>query len=107
MFNNFRNMIIKSCKDHLGKESATRISGYILTIMICIIVLISCIIDLINGYSAFINNMTYELSMQTIAIFGMLLTQQSILFNLKRKSEETNFPTLENNKNNKNCDNVG
>lgn len=90
-FYNFSKKITESCNDHLGKPSATRIAGYMITIMIIIVSLILMSIEIIATYKCFITDgQTYTISVQAITVLGMLITQQSILFNIKKKGEKDN-----------------
>jgi hypothetical protein len=91
-FYNFSKKITSSCNDHSGKPSATRIAGYMITIMIVVVTLILMCIEVLAAYKAFItDNVTYSISVQSITVLGMLITQQSILFNLKKRSENNNL----------------
>lgn len=95
-FKSIKKKIGESCYDHLGKASATRISGYLTTAMIIIVVVIMMCIEVFNAFKAYNDpSITYSISVQSITVLGMLLSQQLILFNLKKKGEETSFPTLE------------
>lgn len=96
-FNWFFIKIKESMVDHLGKSSATRINGYILTALLCMAVLVSLGIEIASAISAYKSTtiVTYSISGQLIALIGLLMGQQALLFQLKRKSEETPFPTLE------------
>ena len=96
-FNWFFVKIKESMVDHLGKPSATRINGYILTALLCMAVLVSLGIEIASAISAYNSTtiVTYSISGQLIALIGLLMGQQALLFQLKRKSEETPFPTLE------------
>lgn len=88
----FWNMIKESLKDHLGKASSTRINGYWMSILFTICVL--CCVG-IEIHSALKSTTPYTVSNQLIAICALILGQQALLFNLKRKSEDTPFPTVE------------
>jgi hypothetical protein len=85
-------MIKTSCKDHLNKPSSTRINGYWMTVLLTIIILcgvgmeISCAINSTECHS---------ISNSMIALATLVLGQQALLFHLKRKSEDTAFPTVE------------
>lgn len=95
-FNWFFTKIKESMVDHLGKPSATRINGYILTVLLSIAVLVCLGIELASAYSASqTEGGTYSISGQLIALIGLLMGHHALLFQLKRKSEETPFPTLD------------
>jgi hypothetical protein len=96
-FNWFFTKIKESMNDHLGKASATRINGYIITILITISIFTCLYIEVSSALSAIeTEGGTYTISVQLITLIGMLIGHHSLLFQLKRKSEETNFPTLDN-----------
>ncbi len=82
-------MTKQSLKDHLGKASSTRINGYIMTILFAICVF--CVVGV-----EITSTGVYTVSNQLIAICVLILGQQALLFNLKRKSEDTSYPTVEN-----------
>lgn len=87
------NIFKQSLKDHLGKSSSTRINGYWMSILFTLCVL-SCIG--IEIYEAVKSSSSYTVSSQFIALCVLILGQQALLFNLKRKAEDTPFPTVEN-----------
>lgn len=85
-------LIKQSLKDHLGKPSATRITGYMVSAMLVIMILTVCgaeITKVINDISG------YTPSYGFLGMFALLLSHQLVLFNLKKASEKTSFPTLE------------
>ena len=84
-----------SMKDHLGKPSATRINGYLMTILIFLTVLTTLGLEVYSAVTQYKNNETYTISTQVIAVLTLILGQQALLFNLKRKNEETPFPSYE------------
>jgi hypothetical protein len=88
-------MIKISCKDHLNKFSSTRINGYWMSILFTICVLCCVVIEIISAITQFNKEESYVVSNQLIAICVLILGQQALLFNLKRKSEDTPFPTVE------------
>lgn len=91
----WRDKILDSTKDHLGKESATRINGYLMSAMITLMVVVTCAVEIGNMYIAFKELTPYEIGYGFIAIFGMVLSHQLVLFNLKKSSEQSSFPTVE------------
>lgn len=96
-FNWFFTKIKESMVDHLGKPSATRINGYILTILLSIAVLTCLCIEVASAMSAVqTEGGVYAISGQLIALITLLMGHHALLFQLKRKSEETSFPTLDN-----------
>ena len=96
-FNWFFTKIKESMVDHLGKASATRINGYILTVLLSIAVLTCLCIEVASAMSAIqTEGGTYAISGQLIALITLLMGHHALLFQLKRKSEETSFPTLDN-----------
>jgi hypothetical protein len=96
-FNWFFTKIKESMVDHLGKPSATRINGYILTVLLSIAVIACLGIEIASAMSAIqTEGGTYSISGQLIALITLLMGHHALLFQLKRKSEETSFPTLDN-----------
>lgn len=93
--NKWMKKILLSTKDHLGKESATRINGYLMSVMITLMVIVVCGIELGNMYIAFSVGDFYTVGYEFVCIFGMVLAHQLVLFNLKKSSEKSPFPTLE------------
>lgn len=90
-------MIKQSANDHLGKASSTRINGYWMSILFTLCVLCSIGIEISSAISAsHVEGETYSVSGQLLAICTLILGQQALLFNLKRKAEDTPFPTVEN-----------
>jgi len=96
-FNWFFTKIKESMVDHLGKPSATRINGYILTVLLSVAVLVCLGIEIASAMSAIqTEGGVYSISGQLIALITLLMGHHALLFQLKRKSEETSFPTLDN-----------
>lgn len=87
--------IYSSCLDHLGKPSTNRINAYIMSFLIGIIILSAVAIEIIALLESFKTGVPYTLSTQLIILAGLVFGQQALLLNLKRKSEETSFPTVE------------
>lgn len=98
---NFKDSFMESLKDHLGKFSSTRISGYYMSFLLTLCVLTSVGLEITSAVTSYKENTPYSVSVQIITIIGMVLGQQALLFNLKRKSEDTPFPTLEHLEDNK------
>jgi len=71
----------KSTKDHLGKESASRIGFY------CFVLLIM----FISIWTVIANSLSYEV----LTLIGLLIGQLSILLNIKKNSEKSPFPSLD------------
>jgi hypothetical protein len=94
--NGLKGKISNSCKDHLGKDSATRINAYIMTALIGLIVICFLGIEVINAIDAYKSEgVGYTVSTQLVVLVTLLLGHQALLLNLKRKSEDTSFPTVE------------
>lgn len=89
------NSIKESLKDHLGKASSTRINGYWMSILFTLCVLCCIAVEITSAITEINKGATYSVSNQLIAICVLILGQQALLFNLKRKSEDTSFPTVE------------
>lgn len=87
--------ILESCKDHLNKASSTRINGYWMSILFTICVLCCIGVEIASSIVSITKGDTYSVSAQLITICVLILGQQALLFNLKRKSEDTSFPTVE------------
>lgn len=89
--------IDNSTKDHLGKDSASRIGYYIFISMILMITLTVIGVEAGNAYVSWkaIPSVAYTISNELLALLGMLIAQLSILLNIKKNSEKTSFPTLE------------
>ncbi len=95
-FDWFFTKVKESMVDHLGKASATRINGYILSVLLGLAVIVALGIEIGSAMSAYgVEGGTYAISVQLIALITLLMGQQALLFQLKRKSEETSFPTVE------------
>ncbi len=106
-FNWFFKNMKESMMDHLGKPSATRINGYILTFLLSIAIFVSLGIEIASAISAYkILGTTYSISSELIALIALIMGQQALLFQLKRKSEETSFPSLEHRESLEHKDNV-
>ncbi len=88
-------MIKQSLKDHLGKASTTRINGYWMSILFTLCVVCCIGIEISSALTVHAEKKPYVVSNQLIAICVLILGQQALLFNLKRKSEDTSFPTVE------------
>lgn len=88
-------MVRESLKDHLGKASSTRINGYWMSILFTICVVCCVAIEITSAITHYNKNEGFSVSNQLIAIAVLILGQQALLFNLKRKAEDTPFPTVE------------
>lgn len=89
--------ILKSCYDHLGKLSQVRIQSYFILAEIIITGLFFLVIEGANAYlSIFRDGVIYKPSSESIVIFGMVLTHHLVMLGLKKGSESTPFPSLDN-----------
>lgn len=88
----------KSTKDHLGKESASRIGYYIFVLLIMLITLTGIAIEIGNAYHSWTAETwsAYQMSNEFLGLLMMLIGQLSILLNIKKNSESTPFPSLDN-----------
>lgn len=94
---NMMNKIGLSTKDHLGKESASRIGYYIFIGLIITITLTATGIEIGNAYIAWTATVpiAHAISYELIGLITLLMGQLSILLNIKKNAESTKFPTLE------------
>lgn len=90
----FYSKIVESMNDHLGKSSATRINGYILTILISISVFVCLGIEIASAVTILKTGGNYSYT-QLISLILILMGHHALLFQLKRKGEETSFPSLD------------
>jgi hypothetical protein len=88
-------MIKMSCKDHLLKFSATRINGYWMSVLFTLCVLCCVGVEITSAITQYNKSEPLSISNQLIAMAVLILGQQAIYFNAKKKSEETPFPTVE------------
>lgn len=84
---NILNKISKSCREESGRESHTRISSYIILIVIIISSLVFLGIDIINLISSIQKGETYEIPYGHITLFGMMLSHHLFLLGIKKNSE--------------------
>ncbi|MFM2392843.1 MAG: hypothetical protein RLZZ546_825, partial [Bacteroidota bacterium] len=69
--------------------------GYWMSILFTLCVLCCIAVEITSAITEINKGSTYSVSNQLIAICVLILGQQALLFNLKRKSEDTSFPTVE------------
>jgi len=73
-----KNIIINSVNDKKGKESSTRITSYVILLLIIIFSLSFIVMEILNN----------KISNEIIIIFMSLLSHQLILLGLNKKYEK-------------------
>jgi hypothetical protein len=101
MFQKIKQLIGKSLVDHLGKTSSARISSYFILAQILLTSLVLLVIDIINAFIKWSIGETFSISTEHIIVFGMILTHHLFLLGVKKSTEETPFPSLDNKKSEK------
>jgi len=92
--------ISKSLKDHLGKESSTRISSYFILSLISLNVIVFMVIDVVNAAIKWNLGEVYTIPSETIWIFGLLLSHHlGLLFHKKKEFDGKNSFKAETNAN--------
>jgi hypothetical protein len=89
-------IIQKSITDHLGKISSARLSSFIILAQIIVSSIIMIMIDIVNAITLWKQGDVYALPTEHIIIFGMVLTHHLFLLGIKKSSESTPYPSLDN-----------
>lgn len=79
--------INKSCIEKSGRYSHTRITSYIILVVITLSSLVFLGIDITNLVTALFKGETYEIPTSHITLFGMMLSHHLVLLGLKKHSE--------------------
>jgi len=87
MLNKLLNLLCKSVLDRSGKVSSSRISSYVLLLMIVLASLVFLAIDITNLINS---GGAYVIPTEHVLIFGMLLTHHLMLLGIKKSAEEKN-----------------
>lgn len=94
------NTIYKSILDRFGKESHTRISSYIILILIVITNITYNIIEIINANTVWNKGEIYVIPTEHVFILTLFLGHHLVLLGIKKASEKNDIDIL--NKSNEN-----
>jgi hypothetical protein len=96
MFKKLSAIVQKALTDHLGKISSARVSSFIILAQIILTSMVFIAIELINANVMWDQNLIYVIPTEHIIIFGMVLTHHLFLLGIKKSSEASSFPSLDN-----------
>jgi hypothetical protein len=86
--------IFYSMYDHTGKVSSSRISSYGILVLILVSSVVFVGVDIINALSQWEQGLIYEIPYTHVVIFGLILTHHLFLLGIKKSSESSPYPGL-------------
>lgn len=89
-----REKISASLHDHLGKISSATISSYFILGNILISSMVYLIIELVNAHTMWSAGHVYNIPLEHVGIFSLVLTHHLILLGIKSSNSKSLFPNI-------------
>lgn len=89
-----REKISASLHDHLGKISSATISSYFILGNILLSSTVYLIIELVNAHTMWSSGHVYNIPLEHVGIFSLVLTHHLILLGIKSSNSKSLFPNI-------------